>query len=238
MNSPYLGRLTEFNLGNNTGLYRESVGILARSPQVANLTGLLLHYNSLGDATVADLAQSSYLESCASCTSRASSWAASAPAPWPQGDVCRSSPTLTSATTGSATRTPGAGVQSVSGRPDHALARQQRHRRKRGRSPGLDGAIAATSLPVSELQPHRQRRCDGLRGLAASRGADRAGPAALRHQRRGRPGLARSVCLDGLRMLWLGGNRAAHGNADSAAPPLRRGAADLISFPAYPPTLT
>ena len=61
VNSPYLARLTELNLGNNIGLCRESVRILAQSPHVANLTALLLHYNALGDEMVSTLAGSPYL---------------------------------------------------------------------------------------------------------------------------------------------------------------------------------
>ncbi|MFO0841857.1 MAG: TIGR02996 domain-containing protein [Gemmataceae bacterium] len=54
--SPHLARLTELNLGNNPAMGR-GVRALADSPYVANLTSLLLHYNDLG-AEVAAVADS------------------------------------------------------------------------------------------------------------------------------------------------------------------------------------
>jgi uncharacterized protein (TIGR02996 family) len=59
--SPYLARLTELNLGSNTGVCDQCVHALARSPHVANLTALLLHYNPLDNNTIADLADSRHL---------------------------------------------------------------------------------------------------------------------------------------------------------------------------------
>jgi uncharacterized protein (TIGR02996 family) len=59
--TPHLARLTELNLGNNTGLSRAGVRALAGSPWLANLTALLLHYNPLGDEAIAELANSPWL---------------------------------------------------------------------------------------------------------------------------------------------------------------------------------
>jgi uncharacterized protein (TIGR02996 family) len=59
--SPYLGRLTELNLGNGTGLCGQCVRSLANSRQLESLEALLLHYNDLGDEAVGRLAESPHL---------------------------------------------------------------------------------------------------------------------------------------------------------------------------------
>ena len=59
--SPYLGRLSELNLGNTPDLGRAGVAALAASPYLGNLTALLLHYSDLGDEAIACLADSPHL---------------------------------------------------------------------------------------------------------------------------------------------------------------------------------
>src|SRR5262245_23483911 len=59
--SGHLARLRELDLGNNPGLGRAAVQALAGSPNLANLTSLLLHNNALGDEAMADLAGSPHL---------------------------------------------------------------------------------------------------------------------------------------------------------------------------------
>jgi uncharacterized protein (TIGR02996 family) len=59
--SPYLGRLTELNLGNNSGLDLEGMRALASSPHLGRLTSLLLHYNPLGDDVVSLLVRTGWL---------------------------------------------------------------------------------------------------------------------------------------------------------------------------------
>jgi uncharacterized protein (TIGR02996 family) len=56
--SPFLGRLLELNLGNNSGLTPAGVRALADSPHLAGMNALLLHYNPLGNVAVASLARS------------------------------------------------------------------------------------------------------------------------------------------------------------------------------------
>lgn len=56
-----LARLRELSLGNNPTLGRAGVRALAQSPHLARLESLLLHYNDLGDAAVGELAASPYL---------------------------------------------------------------------------------------------------------------------------------------------------------------------------------
>lgn len=59
--SPHLARLRELNLGNNPAVGPVGVRALALSPHLAGLQALLLHYNAMGDAAVAELAASPHL---------------------------------------------------------------------------------------------------------------------------------------------------------------------------------
>ncbi len=59
--SLFLRRLRELCLGNASGLCRECVYSLARSPHIDYLESLLLHDNDLGDEAIAELAYSKHL---------------------------------------------------------------------------------------------------------------------------------------------------------------------------------
>jgi uncharacterized protein (TIGR02996 family) len=59
--SRHLLALEELNLGNNSGIDASGVCVLVSSPNVANLSSLLLHYNNIGNAGLGHLAQSDNL---------------------------------------------------------------------------------------------------------------------------------------------------------------------------------
>lgn len=59
--SPILSRLQELNLGNNPNLDVQGVALLAASPHLKHLRSLLLHYCALGDEAIARLSHAAVM---------------------------------------------------------------------------------------------------------------------------------------------------------------------------------
>jgi uncharacterized protein (TIGR02996 family) len=207
--SPHLARLTELNLGNDTGLDAGGVRALAGSPYLANLSALLLHYNDLGDEAVVALAGSPHLARLAELYLSGTGLGdagviALARSPY-LGRLTDLD--LRDNTVGDAGATALAGARRLGALTTLYLVNNR---------VGPAGAAALARAPV--VMPRLARlyinynpvENDGACALAGSPHVVGLRDLDLRHcgiRDRGALALAGSPSLEGLELLWLGGNR-------------------------------